>query len=200
MPGTTATQGLIYPVAGDRACDGALQLEVLAKGINARYVVLDDLTDVAENPLMVMVEWVSEEESAEPFENFGIVWNTVQVDDAEAYDAAVASAYITLPYTAPGDLWEIGMYAEAEWSSVSGGVESGTGLFAEITSDTGTTLWSVDANGAASRPINSNSAGVSLVYLHETTSRDTVRFTYSTANADQMLVYAQMWAIRVSEA
>lgn len=200
MPGTTATQGLIYPVQTDRACDGALQVEVLAKGINARYVVLDGSLDVAEAPIMTMVEWVSEDESADPLQNLGVVWNTVQVDDAETYDAAVAATYITLPYTAPGDLWEIGVYMEAQWDSVSGGVESTVTLFGEITSDTGASLWTFEENGVASRPVHDNRAGVSIVLMHETTSRDVVRFEISTLNPGRKLVYAQMWAIRVSEA
>jgi hypothetical protein len=199
VPGTTATQGLIYPVDGDRACDGALQIEVLAKGINARYVILDASVGVAENPLMCFVEWTAEDESAEPLQNLGIVWNTVQVDDAEAYDAAIAATYITLPYTAPGDLWEIGAYVEGQWDAVSGGVEQVVGIFGEITSATGVPLWQFENNGPSVRPIHTNSAGVSLVLMHETTSRDTVRVTFSTFNDGPKLEFAQLWAIRVSE-
>lgn len=200
MSGTTATQGLIYPTQTDRACEGALQIEVLMKGINGRYIALDESVDVAEAPSMVMLEWVSEDESDEPLQDFGILWNTVQVDDAEAYDAAVRPTMIELPYSAPGDLWEIGMYAEGIWDSISGGVEANFTIFAEVNSATGVQLTSFENNGPAMRPIHFNNAGVSLVLLHETTSRDLVRFTISGFLDGLKLVYAQLWAIRVSEA
>lgn len=200
MPGTTATQGLIYPVGTDRMCDGALQVEVLAKGINARYVVLDGLLDDAENPPSTLVEWVSDTGSAEPLAGgSGIAWNTVQVDDAEAYNAAVSSTTITLPYTAPGQLWEIGMFGQGSWDAVPD-VEVEFMVNLRITGPTGTVLYDFGESGAPMRPSGFFTGGQSLVVLHETTGNDVVQADWSTFNTGYVLDFAQLWAIQVGTA
>jgi hypothetical protein len=200
VPGTTATQGLIYPTSTDRACDGALQLEVLAKGINARYVVLDGAIDDAATPPAVLVEWVSEDASAEPLGSInGIMWNTVSVDDAEAYNAAVNAATLTLPYTAPGQLWEIGMFAIGEWDAVPD-VEVEFMVNLRITGPTGTVLYDFGESGAPMRPSGFFSGGQSLVVLHETSGNDVVSADWTTFNTGYKLEFAQLWAFQVGAA
>lgn len=200
MPGTTATQGLIYPVQTDRACDGAIQVEVLAKGINARYVVLAGAIDDAATPPAVLVEWVSEEPSIEPLDNInGIEWNTVSVDDAEAYNAAISSSTLILPYTAPGQLWEIGMHATGEWDAVPD-VEVEFMVNLRITSSTGTVLYDFGESGAPMRPAGFFSGGQSLVVMHETTGNDVVSADWSTFNTGYKLEFAQLWAFQVGAA
>ncbi len=199
MPGTTATQGLIYPVQTDRACDGALQLEVLAKGINLRYAVLDAAIDDAATPPAVLVEWVSEDSSQEPLLSGGIEWNTVSVDDAEAYNGAVSATTITLPYVAPGQLWEIGMYALGNWTAVPD-VEVEFMVNLRITGPTGTVLYDYGESGAPMRPSGFFSGGQSLVTLHETTGNDVVYADWSTFNTGYKLSFAQLWAFQVGAA
>lgn len=199
MPGTTATQGLIYPVSTDRLCDGALQLEVLAKGINARYVVLDGLIDDATTPPAVVVEWVSDTPSAAPLTSTGIAWNTVQVDDAEAYDAAVNVSTLTLPYTAPGQLWEIGMHATGSWDAVPD-VEVEFMVNLRITSSLGVVLYDFGESGDPMRPAGFFVGGQSLVVLHETTGNDVVEASWSTFNTGYVLDFAQLWAFQVGTA
>jgi hypothetical protein len=191
---------LIYPVSTDRACDGALQVEVLAKGINARYLVLDGAIDDAETPPSVLVEWVSDTDSAEPLsEGVGIIWNTVQIDDAEAYDAAVSATTITLPYTAPGQLWEIGMFAQGNWDAVPD-VEVEFMVNLRITSQTGTVFYDFGESGAPMRPAGFFTGGQSLVVLHETSGNDIVSADWSTFNTGYTLSFAQLWAIQVGAA
>lgn len=199
MPGTTATQGLIYPVSTDRACDGALQLEVLAKGIAARYVVLDGHIDDATTPQAVVVEWVSDTPSIEPLTSTGIAWNTVQVDDAEAYDAAINVSTLTLPYTAPGQLWEIGMHATGSWDAVPD-VEVEFMVNLRITSPLGVVLYDFGESGAPMRPSGFFKGGQSLVVLHETTGNDVVEASWSTFNTGYTLDFAQLWAFQVGAA
>lgn len=200
MPGTTATQGLIYPTSTDRACDGALQLEVLAKGINARYVVLDGAIDDAATPPSVLVEWVSDTPSIEPLGNVnGIEWNTVSVDDADAYNAAISSATLILPYTAPGQLWEIGMHAQGQWSAVPD-VEVEFMVNLRITSSTGTVLYDFGESGGPMRPAGFFFGGQSLVVMHETTGNDVVAADWSTFNTGYKLDFAQLWAFQVGAA
>lgn len=199
MPATTGTQGLIYPVSTDRACDGALQLEVLAKGINLRYAVLDSAIDDAETPPAVLVEWVSDTSSIEPLQSGGIEWNTVSVDDAEAYNAAISSTTITLPYVAPGQLWEIGMYALGNWTAVPD-VEVEFMVNLRITGPTGAVLYDFGESGAPMRPAGFFSGGQSLVVLHETTGNDVVLADWSTFNTGYKLQFAQLWAFQVGAA
>lgn len=200
MPGTTATQGLIYPTSGDRACDGALQLEVLAKGMNARYAVLAGAIDDAATPPAVLVEWVSDTASIEPLDNInGIEWNTVSVDDAEAYNAAISASTLILPYTAPGQLWEIGMYALGNWTAVPD-VEVEFMVNLRITGPTGTVLYDFGESGAPMRPAGFFSGGQSLVVLHETTGNDVVAADWSTFNTGYKLEFAQLWAFQVGAA
>jgi hypothetical protein len=197
MPGTTATQGLVYPVGTDRMCDGALQLEVLAKGMNARYLVLDAAIDDASTPPSVLVEWVSDTPSAEPLGNInGIEWNTVSIDDAEAYNAAISAATLTLPYTAPGQLWEIGMFAQGSWETVPD-VEVEFMVNLRITGPTGTVLYDFGESGAPMRPSGFLTGGQSLVVLHETTGADVVSAEWSTFNTGYTLEFAQLWAFQV---
>jgi hypothetical protein len=191
---------LIYPVQTDRACDGALQVEVLAKGINARYAVLDAAIDDAATPPAVLVEWVSDADSAEPLaEAFGIIWNTVSVDDADAYDAAVSSTTITLPYTAPGQLWEVGMFAQGNWDSVPD-VEVEFMVNLVIVGPTGTVLYDYGESGAPMRPAGFLTGGQSLVVLHETTGNDVIRADWTTFNTGYTLKFAQLWAFQVGTA
>lgn len=199
MPGTTATQGLIYPVDGDRACDGALQFEVLAKGMAARYAVLDAAIDLAEAPPALLVEWYSPDRSFQPLETGRIAWNTVGVDDAGAYDAALSVDTVTLPYVAPGQLWEIGMHAEGRWESFSD-TEVEWQWELRITSQASIALYSVESTLTANTTVNSVSGGGSQVIFHETTGNDIISVDWSTFNNDPTLVYAQLWAFRIGEA
>lgn len=197
MPGTTATQGLIYPVDTDRMCDGALQFELLMKGMDARFVVLDSLTDLAEKPPALLVEW-NGEDSAEPLEAGNITWNTVQVDDAGAYDAALSANTVTLPYVAPGQLWEIGMYARGRWADTAVTEEEwrwqlritspgGTALYDLTSTLTNNSLWGVAGGG-------------SHTVLHETTGNDVIAVDWSTFQDGPQLEFAQLWAFRIGEA
>jgi hypothetical protein len=207
MSGTTATQGLIYPTGTDRMCDGASQLEVLAKGIDARFTVLDALVDTGEEPQMVLVEFTTAEWSGDevPVEDYstsaiGIAWNRVSIDTANAFDVGNSSVSIKLPYTAPGQLWEIGCFVEGEWDSppaVEAQYIISLGIF--------------DANGVEihyaeeqkpNRPTGSNRGGGSIVTHYETAGADiiTAMWTGFTNNLPHKLVYGSLWAIRVSEA
>jgi hypothetical protein len=202
VPATTATQGLIYPIGTDRACDGASQLEVLAKGINGRFVVLDGLLDQGEEPQMVLVEWVEEDPSADPLNitPIGTGWNVVDIDTANAFDQGVSQVSIKLPYTAPGQLWEVGCYLQGDWSIPPGvGLESEYIIFLGIYDSAGTLIMETEEN-KPNRSTGANRGGGSIVMLWETTGNDTVTCSWATFNAgDHRLVYGQMWAIRVSE-
>lgn len=200
MPGTTATQGLVYPVGTDRACDGALQIQVLAQGMAARYVVLDSLLDLAERPPAVLVEWWDNNaDSADPMTNNGVIWNTVSIDDANAYDAGISPTSITLPYVAPGQLWEIGMFARGSWESLPD-VEVEYMPNLRVTSQTGTVMYDFDPAGLPARASWSNEGGNSLTVLHETTGNDVVVADWDTFNNGGKLEFAQLWAFRIGEA
>lgn len=206
MPGTTATQGLIYPVGTDRACDGAGQLEVLAKGINGRLSVLDALVDTGEAPPMVLVEFVGPVGGTlteDTNSNSGTIWNTVRVDDAEAYDSGVSAVSIRLPYTAPGQLWEVGMYGEGRWeqSGVTGIVSWSADL---VIRDSGGVQvhWSVEERGVDA---SDGKGSGSIVTLYETAGADLITARWTNFDfaglgiTERRLEYAQLWAIKVSE-
>jgi hypothetical protein len=207
MPGTTATQGLIYPVGTDRACDGASQLEVLAKGINGRFTVLDGLADTGEETQMALVEWVSAEwtnddvPSEEPISvsPIGIVWNRVTIDTADAYDQGISSIALNLPYTAPGQLWEIGCFVEGEWETPPA-VEAEYIISLSVYDSAGNIIFYTEEN-KPNRPTGGNQGGGSIVALYETSGNDSVRAMWSgfINNTPHRLVFGQLWAIRVSE-
>lgn len=199
MSGTTATQGLIYPTSTDRMCDGATQLEVLAKGINARYAVLDGLVSQGELPEAVLVEWVSDTPTLDALTSTAIIWNTVQVDDADAFDAGISGVALTLPYTAPGQLWEIGMAVEGDWTAVSGGVEAIWALLMDIRNSAGVSLLSIEEERPA-RPVQTNVGSGSIVTFHKTTGPDVVTASWTTVNDGPRLRFGQLWAFRIGEA
>ena len=199
MSGTTATQGFIYPTGTDRMCDGASQLEVLAKGINARYAVIDGLLDQGEMPQAVLVEWVSDTPTIDALTSTAIIWNIVDLDDADAFDAGISGVALTLPYLAPGQLWEIGMAVEGEWDSISGGVESEEFLMLQIRNTAGTLLVNLDEE-RPHRPSHPLIGGGSMVTMHETTGPDVVTAGWSTFNNGPRLRFGQLWAVRVGEA
>lgn len=209
MPGTTATQGLIYPVGTDRMCEGASQLEILAKGVNGRFTVLDALVDTGEAPQMVLVEFVADQTDYfhttalldDNLVSGGIVWNTVSIDSADAFDAGVSSISIKLPYTAPGQLWEVGMYALGRWTQAGTAalIRASAGL---IIRDS---LGALVHFGDETRLVDSadEEFGASSVTLYETSGQDTFAVAWNVildANStDEALQFAQLWAIRVSE-
>jgi len=204
MPGTTATQGLIYPVGTDRACDGASQLEVLAKGISGRISVLDALVEDGENPPMALVEWRSDTEGllTDVRVNSGIIWNTVQVDDAEAFDAGLSPIALRLPYVAPGELWEIGMYARVEWTSPGGTTVVSYNHQLIVRDEPGNTIhWAEEVRYV---PSQRGGGGGSIVGMVETGGRYTVAanvsFTGFDGSTDARITMAQLWAIKVAEA
>lgn len=202
MPGTTATQGLIYPVAGDRACDGALQLEVLAKGIESRLVVLDDLVDRGAEPRCVLVEFVGETLNG----GGTIEWNTVQVDTAGAFDASISSSTLTLPYEAPGQLWEIGCYVSMDWNNttIPPATEVKWSVELNLFTAAGVEVYdfSLGDTGAPATNATLSGGGQSHVVFHETTGRDTISLSFLAPafSTEVELVFAQLWAIQVSEA
>jgi hypothetical protein len=200
MPGTTATQGLVYPVDGDRMCDGALQFELLAKGMAARYAILESTIDLAETPPALLVEWYvgsAAEASAEPLAGGNIAWNTVAVDDAGAYDAAVSDNTITLPYVAPGQLWEIGMHAYGFWEQ--GASEEEWWWQLRITSQLGVESYNLQSQLTGTSLWGGNGGGSNVV-LHETTGNDIVAVDWGTFADGTELRYAQLWAFRIGEA
>lgn len=207
MSGTTATQGLIYPTGTDRMCDGASQLEVLAKGINARFTVLDALVDTGEEPQMALVEfvsaeWFSDEEPVEEFSTspIGIAWNRVSVDTANAYDAGTSTVSLRLPYTAPGQLWEVGCFVEGQWASPPA-VEAEYIISLGIFDSAGVEIHYAEEN-KPNRPTGNNRGGGSIVTHYETAGADiiTAMWTGFTNNTPHQLIYGSLWAIRVSEA
>lgn len=203
MPGTTATQGLIYPVAGDRACDGALQLEVLAQGIDVRIGVLDDTVDRGAEPRCVVVEAIYEDGLST---SGTITWNTVQVDTAEAFDASISSTTLTLPYEAPGQLWEIGCYVEMNWDTtdMSPGSDYKWSVELDLFTQAGVEVYdfSLGDTGGVATTLTLTGAGQSQVVFHETTGNDTISVGFLTpgSGASAELRYALLWAIQVSEA
>lgn len=202
MPGTTATQGLIYPTSGDRACDGALQLEVLAQGIDARLTVLDGIVDNGAEPPCVLVEYVGEALNG----GGTINWNTVQVDTAGAFDASISPAVLTLPYTAPGQLWEIGCYVKMDWdnSTIPPATEVKWSIELELYTQAGVEVYDfgLGDTGAPTNNARLTGGGQSHVVFHETTGNDTIqlRFLTPSFSSETELVFAQLWAIQVSEA
>jgi hypothetical protein len=204
MPGTTATQGLIYPVGTDLACDGAEQLEVLARGINGRFDVLDALVDDGENPPMALVEWRGDTEGllSDVKVNGGTIWNTVQVDTADAFDAGVSPIALRLPYIAPGQLWEIGMYAKGEWSSPGGSdIVSYTHSLIVRDEPGNVVHWAEEVRYV---PSVRGAGGGSIIGMVETGGRYSVAagwsFTGLDGSTDSRISFAQLWAIKVSEA
>lgn len=204
MPGTTATQGLIYPVGTDRACDGALQLELLAQGIDGRLVVLDEIIDRGDEPRCVLVEFVTS--SDVPHSGGNIEWNTVQVDTAGAFDAAISGSAITLPYEAPGQLWEIGCLVSMEWdeSTIPAATEVKWSVELNIFTQLGVEVYDFDlgVTGAPTTNARISGGGQSHVVFHETTGNDVISVSFQPPAfaSDTELVYAQLWAIQVSEA
>lgn len=202
MPGTTATQGLIYPLSTDRMCDGALQLEVLAKGIETRLEVLDDLVDRGAEPRCVLVEMVGET----PHSGGVIDWNTVQVDTAGAFDASISPAVLTLPYEAPGQLWEIGAYLKINWdeTTIPGATEVKWSMELNLFTQAGVEVYDfgLGLTGAPTTNARLPGGGQSQVVFHETTGNDTVTLSFLAPAfaSDVTLQYAQLWAIQVSEA
>lgn len=202
MPGTTATQGLIYPVSTDRACDGALQLETLAKGIDARLIVLDGIVDRGAEPRCVLVEYVGEALSG----GGTIEWNTVQVDTAEAFDASISASTLTLPYEAPGQLWEIGCYVQMNWdnSTIPPATEVKWSVELQLFTQAGAEVYdfSLGDTGAPTTDTRIPGGGQSHVVFHETTGNDTISLSFLVPAfaSETELEYAQLWAIQVSEA
>lgn len=202
MPGTTATQGLIYPVGGDRACDGALQIETLAQGIDVRLGVLDAIVDRGEEPPCVLVESVGDV----LMDGGTITWNTVQIDTAEAFDASISGTTLTLPYTAPGQLWEVGFHVEISWdnSTMTPATDFQWSVEPAIFTEAGVEVYDFGL-GDSGAPTNSailSGGGQSHVLFHETTGRDTLALSFlGPATATEItLKYASLWAILVSEA
>lgn len=202
MPGTTATQGLIYPVSTDRGCDGALQLEVLAKGIDTRLGVLESTIDRGAEQLCVLVESVGE-----VIQDGGtITWNTVQIDTAGAFDASISGTTLTLPYVAPGALWEIGFYAEFDWnnSSFAAATEYKASIEPSLYTEAGAEVYDFGLGDTGFPTTNAmlTGFGQSQVIFHETTGRDTVSLGFSEPGpaTEVTLTFAQLWAILVSEA
>lgn len=208
MSGTTATQGLIYPTGTDRMCDGASQLEVLAKGINGRVTVLDALVDQGEEPQMVLVEWVGGEfvndvvPSADPISvsSFGAAWNRVAIDTADAFDQGVSGVSIRLPYTAPGQLWEIGCYLEGQWAAPPA-VEAQYMIALYISDSSGNQIHYAE-EAKPNRPSGPNKGGGSIITHYETAGADIISAWWSgfTNTMPHLLYFGQLWAIRVSEA
>lgn len=202
MPGTTATQGLIYPVSTDRMCDGALQIETLAKGIDVRLGVLDSIVDRGAEPRCVLVEFVGEA----PSDGSAIEWNTVQVDTAGAFDASISGTTLTLPYEAPGQLWEIGCYVRMNWdnSTIPAATEVKWSVELHVVTQLGVEVYDfgLGATGGSTTNAMLEGAGQSHVVFHETTGNDTINVSFlSPAFAsDITLEFAQLWAIQVSEA
>ena len=202
MPGTTATQGLIYPEDTDRACDGALQLETLAQGIDARLGVLESTVDRGAEPLCVLVESVGD-----VYQDGGtITWNTVQVDTAGAFDASISGTTLTLPYTAPGALWEIGFHVEIDWDNdtMAAATEVKTSIEPQIYTEAGVEVYDFglgDTGHSATAEMLSG-FGQSQVVFHETTGRDTLSLSFlpPALASDVKIKYAALWAIQVSEA
>lgn len=202
MPGTTATQGLVYPTSGDPMCDGALQLEALAKGIDARVTALDAIVDAGAEPRCVVVESVGD-----VLHGGGkIEWNTVLVDTAGAFDSSVSPDTLILPYEAPGQLWEIGGYVLLRWdsSTIPPATEVKWSVELGITTEAGAEVYDfgLGDTGGSATDSSATEGGQSHVVFHETTGRDkvTLRFLAPAFASEVTVRAAQLWAIQVSEA
>lgn len=202
MPGTTATQGLIYPVAGDRLCDGALQLEVLARGVESRLDFLDSTVDNGDEPRCVLVESVGDVSQAGGLVN----WNTVQIDTANAFDASISPAVITLPYEAPGQLWEVGCFLRMTWdeTTIPAATEVKWSVELNIFTQAGAKVYDFDlgVTGGATTNARLAGGGQSHVVFHETTGNDviSVSFLNPAFASTPKIKFAQLWAIQASEA
>lgn len=122
MPANTATQGFTYPTSGDRACEGAAAIQLLAEQMEAKLKEVDALVESFYRPKAAVIEWDSATVMAWPTDGsqkMKMRYNTVVMDQGGLVDFATKPNSITLPL---GYRYKVGTYARIKSGGFAGNV------------------------------------------------------------------------------